>query len=129
MLASDEPPELAELELRSIEYDLNIISAQEQLPECILDAYGFERSNMRPFTARELIELYISEDNAESDQVDYKKALDLVEYIAPLGIFFVINNIDTLFKLKYSNRVNFTLSTFFVICKEAIFTSISNYPY
>ena len=114
MLASDEPPELAELELRSIEYDLNIISAQEQLPECILDAYGFERSNMRPFTARELIELYISEDNAESDQVDYKKALDLVEYIAPLGILSTI-----LTPYLNSNRVNFTLNTFFVICKEA----------
>ena len=126
MLASDEPPELAELELRSIEYDLNIISAQDQLPECILDAYGFERSNMRPFTARELIELYISEDNAESDQVDYKKALDLVEYIAPLGIFL---SSTILTPYLNSNRVNFTLNTFFVICKEAIFTSISNYPY
>ena len=120
MLASDEPPESAELELRSIEYDLNIISAQEQLPECILDAYGFERSNMRPFTARELIELYISEDNAESDQVDYKKALDLVEYIAPLGTFSSCIN---------SNKVNFTLSTFCSIRKEDIFTvsSILNY--
>ena len=26
-----------------------------------------------------------SDENSEADQVDYKKALDLVEYIAPLG--------------------------------------------
>ena len=30
-------------------------------------------------------EINFSDDNAESDHVDYKKALDLVEYIAPLS--------------------------------------------
>jgi nuclear pore complex protein Nup133 len=85
MLASDVPTEVAEIELRSIEYDLNIILAQEQLPACILESYGFNPQSMRPLTARELIELYIGDDNSESDQVDFKKALDLVEYIAPLG--------------------------------------------
>ena len=64
-LASDEPPESTEIELKSIEYDLNIINAQEQLPTCILEAYGFDKKNMRPLTARELIELYIGDDNKE----------------------------------------------------------------
>ena len=85
VLASDEPPEAADIELRGIEYDLNIISAQEQLPKCILESYGMSPKDMRPLTARELIELYISDDNTESDQVDFKKALDLVEYISPIG--------------------------------------------
>ena len=85
-LASDESnPEATDIELKSIEYDLNIINAQEQLPACILEAYGFESKNMRPLTARELIELYIGDENKESDHVDFKKALDLVEYIAPIG--------------------------------------------
>lgn len=85
VLASDEPPESADIELKSIEYDLNIINAQEQLPSSILDSYGMTAKEMRPLTARELIELYISDDNGEADHVDYKRALDLVEYIAPIG--------------------------------------------
>ena len=85
MLASDAPPETSAVELRSIEYDLNIIAAQEQLPSCILDAYGFEPRSMRPLNPRELIELYIGDDNPDSDQVDFKKALDLIDYVAPIG--------------------------------------------
>ena len=77
-LASDEPPESTDIELKSIEYDLSIINAQEQLPACILEAYDFDRQTMRPLTARELIELYIGDENKESDHVDFKKALDLV---------------------------------------------------
>ncbi len=85
ILASDAPKETADLELRSIEYDLNIIAAQEQLPDCILESYGFDASEMKPLTPRELVELYVGDENTESDHVDFKKALDLIDYIAPLG--------------------------------------------
>ena len=82
MLASDDDA-AADVELRTLEYDLNLIMAQEQLPPVILESYGFDPKVMRPLSARELIELYIGDDNPESDHVAFKKALDLVEYIAP----------------------------------------------
>ncbi len=85
LLASDESPDAADIELKSIECDLTIIGAQEQLPNSVLESHGLTASDMRPLTARELIELYISDENSDSDQVDFKKALDLVDYIAPVG--------------------------------------------
>ena len=42
---------------------LNVVTAQEQLPRSVLDAYGFDADTMRVFTPRELLELYIGEDN------------------------------------------------------------------
>ena len=86
VLASDEPVEAADIELKSIEYDLNIINAQEQLPTTVLESHGLVASEMRPLTARELIELYIGSDNGDADHLDFKRALDLVDYIAPIGI-------------------------------------------
>ena len=71
--------------LGMIDNEMNIISAQEQLPKSILDAYGFESDNMKVLSPRHLIELYISEENHGADQVDFKKALDLLDYLPPSG--------------------------------------------
>ena len=48
----------------------------------------FNRNHLNskvPLNARQLIELYIGNENSESDHVDFKKALDLVELIAPIS--------------------------------------------
>ena len=72
--------------LNLIDHEMNIITAQEQLPKSILDAYGFESSGrMKVLGPRHLIELYISEENKEADQVDFKKALELLAYLPPSG--------------------------------------------
>ena len=104
-LASEEDEEQVTGVLDNIEHQMNVIETQEQLPNAILEGLGFERETMRALTPRELIEvwrksrcqkvtnsqkdilslfqLYISEDNAASDQIDFKKALDLLEYELP----------------------------------------------
>ena len=72
--------------LNLIDHEMNIINAQEQLPEPILEAYGFESTDqMKVLAPRQLIELYISEENRDADQVDFKKAFDLLEYLPPTG--------------------------------------------
>ena len=72
--------------LNLIDHEMNIITAQEQLPKSILEAYGFDSSdNMKVLGPRHLIELYISEENCGADQVDFKKALDLLHYLPPSG--------------------------------------------
>ena len=71
--------------LNMIDHEMNIISAQEQLPRSILEAYGFESDAMKVLSPRHLIELYISEENHGADQVDFKKALDLLDYLSPSG--------------------------------------------
>ena len=72
--------------LNLIDHEMNLINAQEQLPKSILEAYGFDSSDqMKVLSPRQLIELYISEENRDADQVDFKKALDLLDYLAPTG--------------------------------------------
>ena len=49
MLASDESSEATEHAIRTIEYDLNLISAQEQLSGAILESNGLDGGqNKRP---------------------------------------------------------------------------------
>ena len=71
----------------SIFSELNIISAQENLPKSVLNSIdaGDDASKMKVLSPRDLIELYIGEDNREADHLDFKKALDLLDYISPAG--------------------------------------------
>ena len=68
--------------------ELSVISAQEDLPKCVLDSVdaGNDASKMKVLSPRDLIELYIGEDNIEADHLDFKKALDLIDYLAPVGM-------------------------------------------
>jgi len=87
-LASDEPDERVESSLKILNSELSVISAQEDLPKCVLDSVdaGNDASKMKVLSPRDLIELYIGEDNVEADHLDFKKALDLIDYLAPVGM-------------------------------------------
>jgi hypothetical protein len=57
-----------------------LLFIQEQLPSSVLDQFGLERGSMRVLSPREIIQLYIGEENADADHMDFKKALDLLDY-------------------------------------------------
>jgi len=80
-LASDAPDEEIEVAVDNIECEAGLISAQEQLPRTVLDSFGFDRGTMRVLTPQEMIEMYISDENCEGDHIDFKKALDLLNYV------------------------------------------------
>ena len=44
----------------------------------VLSQFGFDRESMRVLTPREMIELYVGEENVDADHIDFKKALDLL---------------------------------------------------
>jgi hypothetical protein len=46
----------------------------------VLDQFGLERGSMRVLSPREIIQLYIGEENVDADHMDFKKALDLLDY-------------------------------------------------
>lgn len=71
--------------LSRIDEAMTVVVAQEQLPKPVLDAFGFDPRNMRVMSAVELIELYTCEENASADHVDFKKALDLLDYLPQSG--------------------------------------------
>ena len=42
-----------------------LINAQEQIPRSVIEGFGFEPANMRVLSAREMIEMYIGEENSQ----------------------------------------------------------------
>jgi len=80
ILASGEAEAEVTRRLFQIENEMKLIAAQEQLPSCVLRQFGFDRESMRVLTAREMIELYIGDENTEADYIDFKKALDLLGF-------------------------------------------------
>lgn len=47
----------------------------------MVEQYGIERETMRVLSPREMIEMYIGEENAEADCVEFIKALELLNYV------------------------------------------------
>ena len=64
-----------------VEQEMCLVAAQEQLPTSVLSQFGFGRENMRVLTPREMIELYVGDENVEADHIDFKKALDLLDFV------------------------------------------------
>ncbi|XP_015587429.1 nuclear pore complex protein Nup133 isoform X2 [Cephus cinctus] len=81
LLASDGPLEETEDCLKSVDRELALIAHQEDLPEQVLAAYGYDIDKMRVLSPTELIMLYTSDENVIANEYDFKKALDLLEYV------------------------------------------------
>ncbi|XP_076632615.1 nuclear pore complex protein Nup133 isoform X2 [Colletes latitarsis] len=81
LLASDDPQEELSDYVKRIDNELALIAHQEDLPTQVLTTYGYDVEKLRVFTPTELIELYTSEDNIDANEYDFKKALDLLEYV------------------------------------------------
>ena len=81
-----------------MEQEMCLVAAQEQLPTQVrksqrsaelltnfywqvLSQFGFDRESMRVLTPREMIELYVGEENIDADHIDFKKALDLLDFV------------------------------------------------
>ncbi|XP_043926669.1 nuclear pore complex protein Nup133 [Protopterus annectens] len=58
---------------------------QETLPKHLLEKKGFAREMMPVLSASHLIELYVCEENERANEYDFKKALDLLDYIHEVG--------------------------------------------
>ena len=67
--------------VQELEQEMCLVAAQEQLPTSVLSQFGFDRENMRVLTPREMIELYVGDENVEADHIDFKKALDLLDFV------------------------------------------------
>ncbi|KAF7996446.1 hypothetical protein HCN44_002078 [Aphidius gifuensis] len=67
--------------LAAIDSDLELIGHQESLPDSVLEAYGYDTKKLRVLNPIELITLYTCEENTLANEFDFKKSLDLLEYI------------------------------------------------
>lgn len=68
-------------QINEINSELHLIEHQELLPQHLLLAFGYDINNQRVLQPEEIIDIYISEDNENPSEVDYRKALELLEYV------------------------------------------------
>ncbi|XP_076243006.1 nuclear pore complex protein Nup133 [Calliopsis andreniformis] len=81
LLASDDVDGKVKSDVKEINSELALVAYQEDLPAQVLMTYGYDIEKLRVFTPTELITLYTSEDNVIANEYDFKKALDLLEYV------------------------------------------------
>lgn len=80
-LATDEPSEELDLTVGAINEELTLIQLQEDLPPTTLEDMGMDPKNMRVLAPTELIRLYVGPQNSSATEMDYKKALDLLQFL------------------------------------------------
>ncbi|XP_063957430.1 nuclear pore complex protein Nup133-like [Lytechinus pictus] len=68
-------------EINEINADLDVITHHEQLPRDLIQKLNLNEVDLPCMTPQQLIELYISEKNINSNEYDFKKALDLLQYL------------------------------------------------
>ncbi|KAM9316718.1 nuclear pore complex protein Nup133 [Gastrophryne carolinensis] len=80
-LASDFHEDILQHKIEEIEDQEHFLLHQETLPKQILEEKLLDLNTMPVLTSLELIKLYISDENRRANENDFKKALDLLEYL------------------------------------------------
>ncbi|XP_055060276.2 nuclear pore complex protein Nup133 isoform X1 [Misgurnus anguillicaudatus] len=80
-LASDMPEAVHHRQLNDIVEQERFLLHQETLPKQLLDEKQLNPDTMPLLTPHNLINLYICDENRGANEYDFKKALDLLEYI------------------------------------------------
>uniref|UniRef100_T1DCK6 Putative nucleoporin n=1 Tax=Cupiennius salei TaxID=6928 RepID=T1DCK6_CUPSA len=80
-LVSDIPEDTKRHQIEGINLEQDLIIHQEALPVSTVEAFGLDPSNMRVFQPEELIEMYITDENASANAYDFKIALDLLNFM------------------------------------------------
>ncbi|GAB0092436.1 Nuclear pore complex protein Nup133 [Sergentomyia squamirostris] len=68
-------------EIEMINNELNLIEYQEQLPLGILQAFGYDTENPKVLRPEEIINLYISDENDTATEYDFRKALEMLQFV------------------------------------------------
>ncbi|XP_074646097.1 nuclear pore complex protein Nup133-like isoform X2 [Tubulanus polymorphus] len=79
-LAADDIPDIHE-QIKVINDEHDLLLHQEALPEDVVVALGLNPDNMGVLNAKQLIELYISENNENASEYHFKVALDLLSFL------------------------------------------------
>lgn len=68
-------------DIDKINSELQLIAYQEDLPDYVLEQYGYNTLRPRVIPTKELIHLYICDEYKDSTEIEFKKALDLLVFI------------------------------------------------
>ncbi|KAK5648850.1 hypothetical protein RI129_003742 [Pyrocoelia pectoralis] len=82
MLASDDNEDDIKNYVENINAQLELITLQEEVPDYVLQQFGYDTTNRKVLSPKELIHLYTSVEYKEAGDVEFKKALDLLGYVS-----------------------------------------------
>lgn len=80
-LASGDVDEQIKTNIRDIDEEQELILNQELLPAELLETMNVDAEHMKVLTPVELIQLYICDENTGATEYDFKKALDLLQFL------------------------------------------------
>uniref|UniRef100_A0A663MW68 Nuclear pore complex protein Nup133 n=1 Tax=Athene cunicularia TaxID=194338 RepID=A0A663MW68_ATHCN len=84
-LASDFSEDILQEKIEEISEQERFLLHQETLPEQLLAEKQLNLNDMPVLSASQLIDMYICDENRRANEYDFKKALDLLEYIDEVG--------------------------------------------
>lgn len=67
--------------VEDVNSQLELITFQEELPDYVLEQYGYDTLKPCVIPAKDLINLYICSEYKDASEVEFKKALDLLIYV------------------------------------------------
>lgn len=67
--------------VENINTQLELVTFQEELPDYVLEQYGYNIFKPCVIPAKDLISLYICTEYKDAGEVEFKKALELLQYI------------------------------------------------
>lgn len=67
--------------IQDVNSQLELITFQEELPDYVLEQYGYDTAKPCVIPAKDLINLYICPEFKDASEVEFKKALDLLLYV------------------------------------------------
>jgi len=81
MQFSEAEPEVIEKTLQEIDQEKLLVKYQETLPASLVADFGIDAKSMPVLSPERLVELYTSESNKLANEVDFKKALELISFL------------------------------------------------
>lgn len=67
--------------LEKVNDKLELISYQEDIPDYVLQHFGYNTEDPQVLTPKEIINLYICNEYTDSSELEFKKALDVLKFI------------------------------------------------
>lgn len=67
--------------IKNINLRLELIQFQEELPDYVLEHFGYNKDNPRVIPPKDLLNLYICPEYSDATEMEFKKAIDLLEHI------------------------------------------------
>ncbi|XP_058458903.1 nuclear pore complex protein Nup133-like [Malaya genurostris] len=68
-------------QIAEINSETRLLDLQEQIPDEILNIYGYDTKNAKVLTPEEIVDLFIADEYSKSSEAEFRKALELLDFV------------------------------------------------